>query len=568
MLAVLGLNTKEAVWCLPRQLAVWVKHQQYSGYLITASLAINILSLALPLMTLQVYDRVLAYQNQSTLSVLVIGTIVFILLEFLLRMARSYLIGRAGMEYEYQLSCKAMERVVHTEQKNRAGRNVSVFMQDFAAIGKTRDFHGGQALTIILDIPFIFMFLALIGYLAGWLVIVPLVLLVQFGLIAWLFGEKLKSALHARETSDDKRFGFIIEALSGIHSLKSLALEAPMQRRYEGLQADAANINYRVAEQNGITTTAGQIFAQLMLVSVVTAGAPMVLYGYLTTGTLIACLLLSGRIMQPMQRALQLWARFQDYRVANDRVQYILNLPQPTIITATETMQNDGLLTCRNVTFGYDSGTPMVIENVSLSLEPGITIAIKGNHSSGKTTLLKMMAGLYTPVRGSVQLNGHEASQVPASELVKQVGYMPTEGVIYRGTIMENLTGLDEHRRGAAMEIAGLLGIDDAVARSPRGYDTMLEGSAIDIIPPGLRQRIAIARVLLEKPRLLLFDNADRALDREGYNHMFELLGKLKGRTTIVLVSEDKNIQHLADTVYTIHRGRLIEESSLLQTVT
>ncbi|MGE0754957.1 MAG: peptidase domain-containing ABC transporter, partial [Alphaproteobacteria bacterium] len=540
----------------------WLQSQRGHYDLIYASITINLLSLALPLVTLQVYDRVLAYQNISTLRVLMIGAFVFILLELSMRIARSYLTGRTAMQYEYNTSCTAMRRVLYAKDQ-QASRNVSEFMQDFAAIGKTRDFHGGQALSTLLDLPFIMVFIGLIAYLAGWLVLVPIFLLFLFTLLVWLMGDKLKQSLLDREANDDKRFGFIIESLLGIHTIKSMSLEALMQRRYEGFQERTALINYHVSERGGAVTITGQLFSQLMLVCVVTAGAPMVIYGIITTGTLIACMLLSGRIMQPVQRTLQLWTRFQDYRVSESRVNNLFSLTQQETLKATGELRNNGDISCSNVSYGFDPQQAMLLQDISLELKTGDTIAISGSHSSGKTTLLKLMAGIHAPLRGRVLVNGVDACALPSRELVKHVGYIPTEGVIYRGTIMENLTGMDAHKRGKALEIASLMGIDTAVARLARGYDTRLEGGNVDVIPPGLRQRIAIGRVLLEKPRILLFDNADRALDHDGYNHMFELLGKLKGRTTIVLVSDDKNIQQLADRVYTIRGGQMVEVAQL-----
>ncbi len=529
--------------------------------LILASLTINLLALALPIMTLQVYDRILVSENIGTVRVLAAGVCVVIVLDGILRLVRSYVVNWASAAYEHCIACNSMRHMLAAELSALERQGTGEQVQRMGSIGKLRDFFSGQALITLIDLPFVLIFLALISYLAGYLVFVPIVLLVLFALVAWHLGLNLKRALIRREKIDESRMGFIIETLNGIHTVKSLGLEAMFQRHYEQLQAQSSLANYRVAKESNTASNYGALFTQGMIIGIIGFGAPMAMQGGLTLGTLIACVLLSGRIMQPIQRALGVWTRFQDFQLARVSVGKTFELPALTRVGAEALGNKDGKLELNDLTFSYGPDEPILFDHLSLRLERGQSISVSGDHSSGKTTLLKLMAGLYGPTQGSILINGVAATQYPARELIKHIGYLAMEGTIFRGTIMENLTAFGEIPEKNSYELIGLLGMDKEIAKLPAGFETKLEGSTADPIPPGLKQRIAIARVLAYKPRVLLFDNADRALDKEGYNQLYRLLARLKSKITMVIVTDDRNILRLAKNEYVLTDGKLVERA-------
>jgi ATP-binding cassette subfamily C protein LapB len=218
----------------------------------------------------------------------------------------------------------------------------------------------------------------------------------------------------------------------------------------------------------------------------------------------------------------------------------------------------EGRLAIKNMSFSY-GGDALLFNNISLDLRRGECVSISGDHSCGKTTLLKLISGLYKPTKGDVLVNDAAATLYPARELVQHVGYLAMEGTIFKGTIQQNLTAFGEIPLSKVKEIMKLLDIEKDIAKLPAGFDTKLEGGTADPIPPGLKQRITIARVLASKPRILLFDNADRALDQHGYHHVYRLLARLKGKATIIIVSDDRNILRLAQKEYVLEGGHLIE---------
>lgn len=524
-----------------------------------ASLSINVLSLAMSLVMMQVYDRILVYHNLGTLNLLCLGAGLAVVMEAGLKLCRAYIVGWAAAVFEHTVACNAVRHTLTQEVSQTEDLGIGEYLQRIGAIGKIRDFYSGQSLSTLIDLPFIFIFLSIIAYLGGVLVCAPLLLLVIIGICAFNLGKRLKIMLSRRHKADDARYNFLIRALSGVHTLKSLGLEAPFERRYERWQSDSSHANFEVATLNAAAYDQGVISSHAMMVMVAVAGAPMVLAGNLTLGALIACVMLSGRIMQPLQRALGFWTRLQDIELAHQKLSdhFSDSLLGDTLPAKQE--EKEGRVELKDVSFFYE-GQEKLLDNITLALKPGDIISISGEHGAGKQTLLKLIAGMHPPIEGSVRINGIEPHLYPSEELVAHVGYLPPDGVIFRGTIAENLSRFGRVPEERIHEMTKLLGLDQEIALLPAGYDTKLDGGHSDAITPGLRQRIAIARVLVSKPRVLLFYNADRALDKEGYNYVYRLLGRLKGLVTMVLVTNDQNILQLADTHYHLEQGKLIED--------
>jgi ATP-binding cassette subfamily C protein LapB len=512
-------------------------------------MALNILALALPLMTMQIYDRVLSNRSVDTLTMLSVGVMVAACAEFVLRVCRSMVVGLNGASFEHEAATKSLQHLLEAEPRASSRSTSATLAQDIGAAARLKDYFGGQMMvTLLVDAPFMLIFLCLAAYLARWLAIVQCLVLIVFSAICWRQGRKLRKLIDARELQDNTRYSFIMNSLQVIHTIKALCLESITARKFEEVQRDSAQLNY-----------AGSLSyssAQIMTVTVVCTGAPLAVWGYITSGTLIACVLLSGQMMQTLQRGLALWMRMQDIGLAKERLKWLLSLPSRNYLPLEEIRPSRGEVRIEEVQFQY--GETAVIDSAQLTIAPGDTVALSGAPGSGKTTLLELMAGIYVPDRGRIMLSDMDVSRLPMEERVHYIAYLPMRGMILRGSIMDNLTGFDPRHRAQARTVADKLGIEEAVSLLPSGYDTPLEGLSTDVIPPGLKQRISMARALLFKPRLILFDNADHGMDKDSYSCIFDLLARLKGKATMVLVSEDKNIMSLADRVIELRRGHLV----------
>ena len=532
---------------------------RYFRLLLAASLALNALALALPLMTMQIYDRVLSNRAEDTLLVLSVGVIIAAVIEFILRICRSIVVSLNGAQFEHLAATTVLKRLLETEPRAHAQSSAAVLAQDIGSAARLKDYYGGQMMvTLLVDMPFILVFLSLEFWLAGWLAIVPMIVLCIFCAAAWSEGKKLRQLSQRRELQDNVRYRFITQSLQVIHTIKSLCLEASMARRFEEVQRESGQTNYDLACKHGKAGSLSYGFSQLMTIAVVSVGAPMAIYHHLTVGTLIACVLLSGQIMQPLQRGLALWIRFQDIALAKERLGTLLALPVRAFLQPSSLTPNHGALALEQVRFSYPESATL-LSGLNLNVAPGDAVAITGISGSGKTSLLELIGGVYAPDVGSIKLSGMDTAAIPVSERSRYLAYLPMSGMILRGSIMDNLTGFNPALRAQARTVADQLGIEESVSLLPSGYDTQLEGNATDVVPPGLKQRISIARALLHKPRLILYDNADHGMDPESYTTIFKLLARLKGKATIVMISEDRNILSLADSIYELRHGQLIQ---------
>lgn len=530
------------------------------GDIILGSFTINILSLALPTMTLQVYDRILPNPGSGTLPVLVTGVCVAVLLETILRLGRAYTMGWAGAAFEHRLSCQAVGHMLRSDLSVPASFGIGEHMNRLAAIGRLRDFYNGYSVVTIFELMFVPMFLALMVYIAGPLAIVPVVVLMAFTLVCFMEGRALRNSLERRDEIDDRRYNFLIESLEGVHSLKSFGLEKMFSRRYEALEEESTVANFRVTENSARTFDTAAIFSHLMVAGVIGAGAVFVLHGTISTGALIATILLSGRIMQPVQRAVALWAKYQDYQLSRRKVESLFDMPlHPAMPDETAQPAKEGTLTIRNVSFRAGDYGPWLLQDLNLALKPGECISIQADHTPSLSAFLDMVSGIYAPTKGEIHIDGQNILRYPSKELINHVGYIQSEGMIFRGTIRDNLTCFGQIAEDKVQEMAALLQIDKDIASLPSGFDTYLNGNSSDTIPPGLKQRISIVRNLAPKPRIILFDNADRSLDRDGYNLIYNLLARLIGKATMILSSDDHNLTSQASRYFSINQGRLNE---------
>lgn len=529
-----------------------------TGDLLLSSLTINILSLALPTMTLQIYDRILPNPGSGTLPVLVTGVCLAVMLETIMRLGRAYTMGWSGAAYEHRLSCEAMNHILRSDLSVPTSYGIGEHMNRLASISGLKDFYNGYSLTTMFELLFLPLFLGLIIYIAGPLAFVPVTVLMIFTVVSYIQGKKLRSWLQKRDETDDQRYNFLIESLEGVHSLKSFGLENIFARRYEALEEKSTVANFRVTECSARTFDTAAVFSHLMVTGVIGLGAVLVLHGTISTGALIATVLLSGRIMQPVQRALGLWAKYQDYALSREKVESIFEIPlHPAIPDEEASPEREGTLSISNVSFRRGENDPWLVQDARLSLAFGDCISVSADQTNSLSSLLDMIAGIYAPNYGDIMIDGQNILRYPSKALINHVGYIQSEGVIFRGTIRDNLTCFGQIAEDKVQEMAALFQVDRDIAGLPAGFDTFLHGNATDTIPPGLKQRISMVRVLAPKPRIILFDNADRSLDRDGYNLVYNLLTRLIGKATLIISSDDRNLTSHASRFYKIEKGRL-----------
>jgi len=521
------------------------------------SLVMNLLTLALPLVLLQVYDRILPNAALSTFALLVLGIGGALVLESLLKLGRSYITGWVSARFEHNAGVAALRRLLDAPLQEFERVGSGLHLERLGALNTVKDFYAGQALLSLLDLPFVVIFLGIIWLLGGWLVLAPLILLVAFIAMATFLGGRLRKTLRERMSVDDRRINFIIEVLKGTHTLKSMAMEAQMTRRYERLQESCGAANQGVARASAAALGLGTFFSQVTMVATVGAGSAIAVSGGMSIGALAACTLLSGRALQPIQRALGVWTRFQTIQLARQRLKAVFEMEPEAPPGLPEPASVEGRLELQGVAFAFSRDGDQILRDVNMVAEPGECIGIAGGNGSGKTTLLGLMSGALKPSGGTVLLDGMPLSTWDPRRLKRHVAYLPQQGELFRGTILENISMFDPAQSEAAMLQAEALGLGPIIASLPLGYDTMVGDSAGEVLPRGIRQRIAVARALLSNPRVALFDEANTAVDGVGDSAIKACLDDLKGNCTLILVTHRPSLLKMADRVYDLENGTL-----------
>ncbi len=526
--------------------------------ILVASFFLNILSLALPMVLLQVYDRIIPNVALQTLSFLIIGLIIVLIIDVLLRTARSYLSGWVGAKYEHEMGFHAVKKLLRADLQDLEKVSAGVHLDRLSSIDSVRDFYSSQAGLAMVDLPFVLMFLGLLGYIGGSLLVIPVILLIIVSMIAFILGVRLKEALQNDVLWEDRRYSFIIQILSGIHSIKSMAMENLMGRRYEKLLENCSKASYEVIFLSGLSQNIGNIFSQITMVSVATIGSVLVINNQITVGALAASVLLAGRTVQPLLRSLSIWTRFQHIQIANDKL-HLINEMKDERPEDTPDLKKIKTIEMKDFCFRYEEGGPLILNNINLKLNFGDVIGIKGGNGSGKSTLLWALMGGLKPTSGKILINGKKPESYSTDSLRKDIAYLPQKPIMFSGTILDNLTMFkgDEYIDDA-LKIADMLDLNKILAHMPDGYETIIGDSAQSEIPTGIAQRITIARSLACQPNVILFDEANSGLDSQSDNDLQKLIERLKGTATIVLVSYRPSLLKLANRQYNLENGHLI----------
>ncbi|WP_083218732.1 peptidase domain-containing ABC transporter [Candidatus Thiodiazotropha endoloripes] len=526
-----------------------------------ASLGINTLALAMPMVVLQVYDRIIPHQAMGTFMALMIGMLGVVVLEALLRIFRSAILAWSGARFEHRESMDAMHRVLHTDTLVFNRETSGDYLTRLQSVEEINQFYSGQSMLLLMDFPFVVLFLSLIWFISGELVQIPILLLTIFALISIMLGRQLHNALKARNTTDSRRQNFLIEVLSGIHTVKSMAMEALMLRRYERLQAQSAESIRKLAHINSVVQGFGSTFSQVAMVSFVSFGSLSVISGDLTVGALAAGTMLTGRVLQPGLKAMGLWTQFQSVRLSLDRRQEIDRMPAEISGEYDGPEPLHGDIKVEGIHFRYPGQEQWLLEDLSLEVPAGGSVGITGNNGTGKSTLISIMTGFMHPQQGEVLLDSRNIKTYRQEFLRQQIGFMPQHGMLYEGTILENMTLFREGEAiDQAMELSRELGLGEIIARMPDGLDTQIGGSAVNSLSEGVRQKIVMVRSLIGHPNIILFDDANANFDIKNDAKLMALIKKMKGSRTLVIVSHRPSFLRICDKQFELRDGQLHEQ--------
>jgi ATP-binding cassette, subfamily C, bacterial LapB len=526
-----------------------------------ASFLINLLALALPLTILQVYDRVIPNNSYNTLAALLIALFTVVVFDTILKIARNHLVSRAALESAYQARVTAAAKLLYGDQREINTKPRSYWFDRMSAVEEMGSMKGTADRAVLLDVPFIGIFLAMTGLIGGWLVLVPIALIVVFAIVMlWLSSQQRRLLDDGRE-EDERRYGYIVEWLSGITTIKALAMEPQIERRFEEMMARASAYSFLAAQRNNRIPALGQLFSNMMMVSVVTGGAVLVIEGVMSVGSLACCSLLATRVAQPMFRVISVWTQIEATTLAEIRAQEILDLPFSIPPAAPAVCM--GALELAEVHIP-PRGRWNGFEKLRMRIDPGEFIGITGGVGSGKSTFLSILNGTLPPASGQVKVDGTDLAS--PSGLLMRRGIQTIDGriTLLRGSIIENISMF---RKGEFMREAvaavELMGFHEQINALAEGYDTKVGDGSTTVLPQGFQQSLMIARALAHKPCILMIDDVSALFDQETQRRLDRALEALRGAITIILISTNTALLNRADRIFALRDGYLSPLSDL-----
>ncbi|MEW6454446.1 MAG: type I secretion system permease/ATPase [Pseudomonadota bacterium] len=540
------------------------KYRKILGEVLVASFFLQLFALVSPLFFQVVIDKVLVHRGLTTLDVLVIGLVTISIFEAILGALRTYVFSHTTNRIDVELGARLFRHLMALPiayfEARRAGDSVARVRE----LENIRNFLTSSALTLVIDLFFTFVFLGVMFYyspLLTWIVIgsFPFYIALSAG-VTPIFRRRLDEKFNRGAENQ----AFLVESISGVQTLKAMAVEPQMQRRWEEQLAGYVSASFKVISLGNWASQSVQLISKIVTALTLYFGAYLVIDGNLTVGELVAFNMLAGRVAQPILRLAQMWQDFHQARISVQRLGDILNaVPEPTFTpgrTALPTIR--GSVMFDHVTFRYRLDGPEALKDVTLQVAPGQVVGIVGPSGSGKSTLTKLVQRLYVPESGRVLVDGVDIGMVDVAWLRRQVGVVLQENVLFNRSVRENIALSDPSiPMDRVIAAAQLAGAHDFILEMPEGYDTLV-GERGSTISGGQRQRIAIARALIGDPRILIFDEATSALDYESERIVQENMRKISQGRTVLIIAHRLSTVAMADRIITLERGRLVEDGS------
>ncbi|MGR6806821.1 type I secretion system permease/ATPase [Sphaerotilus natans] len=526
-----------------------------------AALLINLFALAFPIFTMNVYDRVVPNHAVETLWVLALGLLLVLLADLYMRSLRSHFVDEASARIDVQLSSSLMERVLGMRLEHRP-QSVGSFAANLRGFETVRDFIASSTVTAMIDLPFALIFLAVMAWISPWMVLPVVTAFVLILVIGFILQHRLHELSESTYQASAQRNATLVEALTGIETIKTQAAEGVIQARWERVNLFLARTNVRMRALSSHASYGTQWLSQIVSLSVILIGVHLISQRELTMGALIACTTLASRALAPAGQIVGLLMQYQGARTALESLDRIMAQPVEREPGAAFLHRREirGDIELRDVRFAYPGRDDPVLDGISLKIARGERVALIGRVGSGKTTIQKLMLGLYQPTSGAVLLDGIDLRQLDPADVRRNLGYVSQDVTLFYGSLRENITmGLpyaDENAVLAAAETACLL---DFVNRHPKGFD-MPVGERGELLSGGQRQSVGLARAVLHNAPLLLLDEPTSAMDFSTEAQVTKRVTEFAQGRTVVLVTHRTSMLALVDRVVVVDQGRIVAD--------
>jgi subfamily B ATP-binding cassette protein HlyB/CyaB len=526
-----------------------------------ASFFLQLMGLVSPIFFQLVIDKVLVHQSMTTLDVLAFGLAAVLIFETLMSGLRNWLFAHTTNRVDSELSSRMFRHLVNLPLSYFEARRVGDSVARVRELERIREFLTSNAVTVVIDLFFTIVFFAVMYLYSPLLTLIVLLSIPFYILISVLISPGLRTKLEEKFQRGAENQSFLVESVTGIGTLKAMAVEPQMRDRWEKLFAGYTNTGFDVAKLANWGSHLIQLVSKLTTVAILYFGAKAVIAGDLTVGSLVAFNMLSGRVAAPILRLSQLWQDFQQVRISVERLGDVLNAPaEPEYNPSRASLPPiAGAIRFDKVRFRYRPDAPEALRGVSLDIAAGEMLGIVGPSGSGKSTLTKLVQRLYVPEQGRVLVDGVDLSLVDPPWLRRQVGVVLQENILFNRTVRENIALGDPTRpMEAVIEAAKLAGAHEFILELNHGYDTVIDERGGNL-SGGQRQRMAIARALINDPRILILDEATSALDAESEEIIQHNLARIATGRTVIIIAHRLSAVRQCHRIITVEAGEVTE---------
>lgn len=544
-------------WFIPSIL----KYKKPLLEVLLAAFIMQILAVCSPLVTQSVIDKVLVHNSLSTLDVLSIALVFMLIFETILSVARNYMLAHTTNKIDVILSSRLFEHLFKLPLRYFEKRRIGDTVARVRELENIRRFLTGVPLMTVLDCMFLIIYIIILFFYSATLTWITLASLPLLALISALVTPVLRGRLDRQFNCSAESQSYLVEAVTGVQTIKSFAIEPTVQKKWEELLADYVTAGFKTTILSGNAGAIARFIQRASDIAILWYGAKLVMEGVLSIGELVAFRMIAGRVSEPIMRLVQLWQEFQQTSISVDRLGDIFNsVPEPKPESSNMRLPNvRGFIQFEKVSFRYEANGPEVIKEMSFGIRPNTVVGIVGRSGSGKSTISKLVQRLYLPEEGRILIDGIDISTVDPVWLRRQIGVVLQENFLFNATIRENIA---LHNPSANMEeiiqVARIAGAHEFIAELANGYDTVVGEKGVGL-SGGQKQRVAIARALLCDPKILIFDEATSALDYESESIIQRNLKDIcRGRTVLIIAHRLSTLRD-ADAVMVVEKGKIAE---------
>ncbi|KAA0972235.1 type I secretion system permease/ATPase [Aureimonas fodinaquatilis] len=540
-----------------------VKYRKLLGEVFVASFALQVVALLTPIFFQVIMDKVIVHGSLTTLDTLAIGLLAIGFFEIFLSYLRGYIFTHTTSRIDVELSARLFNHLIRLPIAYFQSRRVGDSVARVKELENIRAFLTGNVITVILDCFFSIVFIAVMLFYSKVLTLIVVLSLPAYAAISMLITPPLRRRLDEVFSRGAENQAFLVESVTGIETIKAMAVEPHVNRRWEEQTAGYVRANFMTQRLSLFANEAVSLVGKVVMVLTLWFGARLVISGDLSVGELIAFNMLASRVAQPIMRLAQLWINFQQTGVSMQRLGDVLNSPtEATGVSRSVMPPIRGDIQFENVTFRYRVDGPEVLRDIHLDIRAGQVIGFVGRSGSGKSTTAHLIQRMHVPERGRILIDGMDVALADASSLRRQIGVVQQENVLFHRSIRDNIAFSEP---GAPIEqviqAATIAGAHDFILELPEGYDTLV-GERGASLSGGQRQRIAIARALMGNPRILIFDEATSALDYESEHIIRNNMSAICRGRTVIIIAHRLSAVYDADEIIVMDRGNIVERGN------